>query len=81
MDLFGYEIKDYIARALLDLNFRDFSPVQKEVFNALQDTNKNLLVKSKTGSGKTHAFLIPIFNALNEEKNKFKLLLFLLLRN
>ena len=56
MDLFGYEIKDYIARALLDLNFRDFSPVQKEVFNALNDTNKNLLVKSKTGSGKTHAF-------------------------
>ena len=70
MDLFGYEIKDYIARALLDLNFRDFSPVQKEVFNALNDTNKNLLVKSKTGSGKTHAFLIPIFNELVEDNKQ-----------
>lgn len=51
----SYDLKDYIVRAIKDLNFKSFSRVQREVFNNW-DKNKNLLVKSKTGSGKTHAF-------------------------
>ena len=66
MKFLGYEIKDYVAKALMDLHFKDFSNVQKEVFANL-NKGKNLLVKSKTGSGKTHAFLVPIFNKLNED--------------
>ncbi len=63
MKFLDLEVKDYIYYALTDLKFRDFSAVQKEVFSSL-DKKRNLLVKSKTGSGKTHAFLIPIFNNL-----------------
>ena len=65
----GYEIKDYIASAIKDLHFKNFSDVQKEVFNNMV-SSRNLLVKSKTGSGKTHAFLIPIFNNLDETLNE-----------
>jgi len=65
MHFLDYEMKEYIVKALLDLRFKEFSEVQKRVFDNL-DKNKNLLVKSKTGSGKTHAFLIPIFNQLDE---------------
>ena len=65
----GYEIKDYIAKAITELHFKHFSDVQKEVFNNLV-SKRNLLVKSKTGSGKTHAFLIPIFNNLDEKLNQ-----------
>ena len=61
MQFQGYELKDFIVKAIKDLGFKDFSTVQKDVFNSLKE-NKNLLVRSKTGSGKTHAFLIPIFN-------------------
>lgn len=61
----GYEFKDYLIKAIKDLNFTDFSDVQKEVFTAWKNKN-NLLVKSKTGSGKTHAFLLPIFQNLQE---------------
>ncbi len=64
MQFQGYELKDFIVKAIKDLGFKDFSTVQKDVFNSLKE-NKNLLVRSKTGSGKTHAFLIPIFNALD----------------
>lgn len=60
----GYEYKDFIVRAINDLGFKSFTDVQKGVFNALKG-NKNILARSKTGSGKTHAFLIPIFESLD----------------
>lgn len=62
----NYELKDYIVRAIKQLGFKEFTDVQRKVFNELSN-NKNILAKSKTGSGKTHAFLIPIFQELNEE--------------
>ena len=61
----NFELKDYIVRAIKDLKFTEFTDVQKEVFNVV-DNQKNILAKSKTGSGKTHAFLIPIFQNLVE---------------
>ena len=61
----NFELKDYIVRAIKDLNFTEFTDVQKEVFSVV-DNQKNILAKSKTGSGKTHAFLIPIFQNLVE---------------
>ena len=69
MDFDGYKFKDYIVKALKDLKFESFTEVQKEVFNNIK-SDKNILAKSKTGSGKTHAFLIPIFEALNENEQK-----------
>lgn len=63
----GYELKEYIVKAIQDLKFEEFTQVQKEVFN-LMNSSKNILAKSKTGSGKTHAFLIPIFQSLDEKK-------------
>ncbi|MCR5232169.1 MAG: DEAD/DEAH box helicase [Acholeplasmatales bacterium] len=69
MEFDGYKFKDYIVKAIKDLRFDSFTEVQKEVFNQLK-TNKNILAKSKTGSGKTHAFLIPIFEALDEKSPK-----------
>ncbi|MCM1131781.1 MAG: DEAD/DEAH box helicase [Anaeroplasma bactoclasticum] len=68
MSFDGYEFKNYILHALEDLQFKSLTPVQKEVLNAIH-MNKNILAKSKTGSGKTHAFLLPIFEALNEENH------------
>ncbi len=61
----GFDLKDYVVRALEDLKFKEFTDVQKAVFNRLK-TSKNILAKSKTGSGKTHSFLIPIFQDLEE---------------
>ncbi len=71
MIFYGYEWKDYIVRALNDLGFKEFTDVQKAVFSNLK-TNKNILAKSKTGSGKTHAFLLPIFQDLDEDDYKIQ---------
>lgn len=71
MQFDGLEIKKYIYEAIKDLSFTSFTEVQHKVFESL-DLNKNLLVRSKTGSGKTHAFLIPIFNALDESQKNIQ---------
>ena len=67
MNYLGYELKDYIVRAVKDLGFTEFTDIQKKIFDNF-NSNKNIIAKSKTGSGKTHAFLIPIFNSLDEDK-------------
>lgn len=61
----GYDFKDYIVKAIKDLHFKELSTIQKLVFDNLK-TDKNIIAMSKTGSGKTHAFLLPIFNELDE---------------
>ena len=70
----GYELKNYIVKALEDLKFEYFTSVQKEVFDNLNN-NKNFIVKSKTGSGKTHSFLVPIFNNLDQDDYKVQALI------
>ncbi len=66
MNFDGYELKDYIVSSLKDLGFKNFTKVQHAVLDKIS-TEKNVLAKSKTGSGKTHSFLVPIFNALDEK--------------
>jgi len=66
MNFDGFEFKDYIVRALNDLGFKEFTDVQRAVFDRMK-VSKNILAKSKTGSGKTHSFLVPIFESLVEE--------------
>ena len=70
----GYELKDYIVKALKDLRFESFTSVQREVFDNLNN-NKNIIAKSKTGSGKTHSFLVPIFNDLDEDDYRVQALI------
>ncbi len=70
----GYEFKDYLVKAINDLHFKKFSTIQKEVFNNIS-SSRNIIAKSKTGSGKTHAFLLPIFNALEEKRNEVQALI------
>ncbi|MGL4949046.1 MAG: DEAD/DEAH box helicase [Anaeroplasmataceae bacterium] len=65
LNKFGF--KKYIVDSLENLKFKSFTEVQTKVFNNFNLSN-NLLVKSKTGSGKTHSFLLPIFNNLDESK-------------
>ena len=63
--MYGYEFKKYIVSALRDLGFKELSPIQKLVLDNINQ-DKNIIAMSKTGSGKTHSFLLPIFNDLDE---------------
>jgi len=69
MDIENLQIKPYIKNALTDLNFTELTPIQQEVI-PLALKKIDIIGQSQTGSGKTHAFLIPIFETLNENEQK-----------
>lgn len=58
--------RDFIRKAIEKLGFENFTEVQEKVIpKALKGTD--IIGCSQTGSGKTHAFLIPIFENLDLE--------------
>lgn len=60
-----YNFKSYIQDALKRLSFDEPTLVQEKVIPEALKKN-SLVVESATGSGKTHAFLLPIFQNLDE---------------
>ncbi len=66
---YQFELKKYITSALNDLKFKELMEIQKEILRE-NKSDRNIIAMSKTGSGKTHAFLIPIFNDLEELDEK-----------
>jgi len=64
-----YELSDELLKAISLLNFKDFTKVQKQVIPAAL-AQKDVVVKSQTGSGKTAAYAIPICQLVDWEENK-----------
>ena len=59
-----FHFKEYINNALKEINFTDPTLVQSKVLpKAIK--GQSLMVESATGSGKTHSFMLPIFQNLN----------------
>ena len=55
-----------LRQGLKKINFVKPTEVQKKVIPVLL-AHKNAVVQAVTGSGKTHAFLIPVMNEINEK--------------
>ncbi|WP_251859569.1 DEAD/DEAH box helicase [Clostridium sp. Marseille-Q2269] len=65
----NYELSDEILRSLGQLGYKNPSEVQKQVIPLILN-DKDIIVKSETGSGKTAAFGIPVCEKLElEEKD------------
>lgn len=56
----------YLMRALSAINFRRPTPVQQKVIPVILN-GQSVVGQSATGSGKTHAFLLPIFAGLDSQ--------------
>ncbi|HEY8365010.1 MAG TPA: DEAD/DEAH box helicase [Haloplasmataceae bacterium] len=56
-----FKFKPFIYKALESLNIIKPKPIQQAII-PLINKNKNVIGQSETGSGKTHAFLLPIIN-------------------
>ena len=67
-------IKKEIVDALKEMGFNEPTEVQKQAIPPALN-GKDIIVKSKTGSGKTAAFLIPIINNLQKSRNPSTLIL------
>ena len=61
-----FNIKPYLKAAIEDLHFEELTQIQEQVI-PLALEGKDIIGQSQTGSGKTHAFLIPIFESLKED--------------
>ena len=66
--------KEYLNQAIQDLGFESLTKVQETVIPHVLK-NKNIMVEAKTGSGKTHAYLLPLFEKLDESKNVMQILI------
>lgn len=65
----NYKFKDFIFDALESMKFKNPTEIQELVIPlALQ--GKNVIGKSPTGSGKTHAYLLPILNKIDTSLDK-----------
>ena len=59
-------LADFLTPALKDLHFERPTTVQARVIPLILN-GKSVVGQSRTGSGKTHAFLLPIFSQLNSD--------------
>ena len=60
MSFKDYNFKQYIQDALDAIKFTEPTDVQKKLI-PIVNSGRDLVGESKTGSGKTHTFLLPIF--------------------
>lgn len=64
-----YKLSNEILKSLNMLNYKTPTKVQQEVIPVALE-NKDVLVKSQTGSGKTATFAIPLCELVDWEENK-----------
>ena len=69
-----FNFKDYIQEALKDLNFVEATEVQEKLIPVVL-SGRDLVGESKTGSGKTHTFLLPIFQQLDKEADSVQVVI------
>ena len=68
------KLKD-TTKQFIELNgFKELSEVQKEVLK-YSGSRKDIIALSKTGTGKTHAYLIPIMEMINPVSDKTQVLI------
>lgn len=64
-----FNFKEYIYQALDEINFKEPTEVQTRLIPTILK-GKSVVGQSQTGSGKTHTFLLPIFQNLNAQKDE-----------
>lgn len=64
-----FNFKEYIYQALDEINFKEPTEVQARSIPTILK-GKSVVGQSQTGSGKTHTFLLPIFQNLNAQKDE-----------
>lgn len=69
-----FDLEDYLIEAIEELGFKEPTDIQREVITNIQ-SGRDIIGQSKTGSGKTHAFLLPLFNQLEEKANQVQVVI------
>lgn len=62
-----FNFPTWIENALADIDFHEPTPIQEKVIPTIL-AGKSVVGQSETGSGKTHAFLLPLFAMMEANK-------------
>lgn len=65
-DFNKYNFKEYIYEGLESIGFNNPTEIQEKIIPLALSTC-NVIGKSQTGTGKTHSFILPILQKLNED--------------
>lgn len=67
MSFAAFQLQDYLVTAITDKGFKRPTEVQERLIPVIQ-AGRSVVGQSQTGTGKTHTFLLPIFNQLDLEQ-------------
>jgi len=66
-----YQFKPFLREAIARLGFEHPTPIQKEMIPLILK-GSNAIGQAHTGTGKSHSFLIPILERLDEDKEELQ---------
>ncbi|KIL46016.1 DEAD/DEAH box helicase [Jeotgalibacillus campisalis] len=64
-----YEFKPFIDEAINALGFHEPTPIQEKMIPMIKK-GQSAIGQSQTGTGKTHAYLLPLLDGLDQERNE-----------
>lgn len=67
-DFKDFNLRPFLLDAVKEAGFKKPTPVQEKIIPLIA-AGKSVVGQSQTGSGKTHAFLLPIFNQIDLSQN------------
>lgn len=68
-----YKLQPFLLEAIESIGFREPTPIQEVVIPLIQ-SKKDVIGQSQTGSGKSHAFLLPLINRIDAELNEVQIM-------
>lgn len=69
-----YNFKPFINEALKAINFETPTEIQEKIIPEVKE-GRDLIGQSQTGSGKTHAFLLPLMNKIDPELEEVQIVI------
>ena len=63
-----FKLQDYCNEVIKELGFQKPTPIQEKVI-PLVLKNRDIIGISQTGTGKSHAFLLPIMSRIDVNKD------------
>lgn len=69
-----YNLQPWIHQVIEKLTFKEPTPIQQKVIPAVL-RGESVIGQSHTGSGKTHAFLLPLFSRLDPNKQEVQIVI------
>jgi len=70
----NFKFKPFLNQAVKDLNFIEATNVQEKVIPMVLQNN-SLIVKSPTGTGKTHSFLLPLLERIDTSLDEVQVII------